>query len=192
MQPILERRDDAEVAAAATHAPEQVGVFLLARLEQPSISGDHIHGDDVVARQAVLADQPAHAAANGQSGDTGGGDHAHCGREAKGLCFAVEFPDRETRFGAHGPRCGINADTLHGRQIDDQAAVTECAAADVVTAAADGDQQAMLACEADRDDDVGEPRAARNQPRMSLDARIPDPPGAVVLAVAVTEHSPPE
>ena len=109
MQAILERRDDAEIAAAAAHAPEQIRVLLLARLEQSAVRGDNVDGNHVVAGQAVLADQPAHATAKGQSGDTRGGDHTHRCRQPEGLRLAVEFADGEAGFGSHCLRDRIDA-----------------------------------------------------------------------------------
>jgi hypothetical protein len=50
MQPVLELRDDAEIAAPATQSPEQVLVLSRAGCEQPPIGGDDVSGQEVVAR----------------------------------------------------------------------------------------------------------------------------------------------
>ncbi len=44
VKPELEVGDDAEVAATAPHAPEEVGVLELARPDQPAVGGNHVHG----------------------------------------------------------------------------------------------------------------------------------------------------
>ena len=58
MQPVLERRYDAEVAAAAPQGPQQVGVLVGAGGERPAVGGDHVGGNQVVATEAVSAGQP--------------------------------------------------------------------------------------------------------------------------------------
>jgi hypothetical protein len=45
VQPVLERSDDAEVAAAPPQAPEEVRVFLLAGPQNPAVGCDHIGGN---------------------------------------------------------------------------------------------------------------------------------------------------
>lgn len=67
----FEGRDDAEVATAAAHAPEEVGVLDRAGPNLLAIRGDQLDGPQVVDRQAELAHQPAGSAAKGESRDTG-------------------------------------------------------------------------------------------------------------------------
>ena len=50
-----ERRHDAEVAAAAADRPEEVGVLLRARRDEPAVREHHVHAEQVVDREAVLA-----------------------------------------------------------------------------------------------------------------------------------------
>ena len=59
VQAVLEARHDAEIAAAATQAPEQVGVLLLARPDGASVRGHDVGGDQVVRRVAVEPLEPA-------------------------------------------------------------------------------------------------------------------------------------
>jgi hypothetical protein len=54
VQPELELGDDAEVAAAAADAPEQVGVLVLAGPYHPAVGEDDLSRDEVVAGQAEL------------------------------------------------------------------------------------------------------------------------------------------
>ena len=64
----LEAGHDAEVAAAAADGPEQVGVLLLARGDEPALGGDDLDRDERIDGQAVLAHQPADAATERQAG----------------------------------------------------------------------------------------------------------------------------
>jgi hypothetical protein len=67
----LELGHHAEVAAPAAQRPVQVRMLGAAGRHQPPVGGHHLAGDDVVAGQAVLAGEPAHAAAEGQPADAG-------------------------------------------------------------------------------------------------------------------------
>src|SRR5207244_7708355 len=58
MQPILERRYDAEVRACASDTPVEVIVLVSIHGQDPAIGGDDHGREDVIARQAVLAVQP--------------------------------------------------------------------------------------------------------------------------------------
>src|SRR2546430_5265911 len=66
VEPELELGDDPEVAAAAANAPEEVGVLILARLDELTVGGDQIDGEQLIDREAVLAHHPADAAAERQ------------------------------------------------------------------------------------------------------------------------------
>ena len=49
-----ERGDDAEVAAAASQRPEQIGVFVGGRPDDAALGGDHLGGKQVVDGEPVL------------------------------------------------------------------------------------------------------------------------------------------
>ena len=90
-----ERGDDPEVAAAAAERPEQVGVRVGRRRAHLAVGAHDLRLDDVVARQAVLAAQPAVAAAERQARDAGVGDDAAGRGETEGLRLAVDVgPER--------------------------------------------------------------------------------------------------
>ena len=76
VQAVLERGDHADVGAAAAHRPEEVGMLGGAGRAQLPVGGDDVDGHHVVARQPVLAVEPADAAAKGQARDAGGRDVA--------------------------------------------------------------------------------------------------------------------
>jgi len=66
VQAKLERRHDAEVAATSSQGPEQVGVLLFARHDEPAVGGHHVGREQVVHRQAQASRQVADPAAQGQ------------------------------------------------------------------------------------------------------------------------------
>ena len=184
MQAILERRDDTEVATATAHAPEQIRVLLLARLEQSGIRRNDVHGDHVVARKAVLADQPAHAAAKGQSGDACGGDHAHRGRQAESLRLAVEFTDGKARFGLHRARGRIDTNTLHGREINHEPVVADRLACDAVTTATYGDWKVVPAGKDHTGDHIRRASTSHDYRGAPIDGPIEDDARRIVTRLA--------
>ena len=102
MQPELERGHDAEVAAAAAQAPEQLGVLVLAGVHELAVGGDDVGGEQVVAGQAELAHQPADAAAEREPGDPGGGHEPAGDGEPEGLRLVVEVRPRAAALGDGG------------------------------------------------------------------------------------------
>ena len=55
----LEGRDDTKVAAASSDTPEEVLVFVLARVDEFSVGGYDIRREEVIDCQTVLPREPA-------------------------------------------------------------------------------------------------------------------------------------
>ena len=56
---IVKGGDDAEIAAAAAKAPEEVLILLGAGRQEAANGGDHISREEIIDGKAVLAGQPA-------------------------------------------------------------------------------------------------------------------------------------
>ena len=181
VQAVLERRDDAEVPAAAAHAPEQIRVVVLAGGDELAVRSDEVDGEQVVDRRAVLAHQPADPAAERQAGDAGVRDDAADRGEPEELCLAVELAPQHARLGARRPRCRVDADALHRRQVDHEPAVAERMPADPVATGAHRDEQIALARVANGRDHVGDAGAARDAGRPAVDRAVPDPATGVIV-----------
>ena len=69
VEPELEAGRDAEVAAAAADRPEQVRIVLGVDAEELAVGGHDLGGEQVVDREAVLADEVADAAAERDPAD---------------------------------------------------------------------------------------------------------------------------
>ena len=78
----LDRRDDAEVAAAAAQREEEVALVRVVDAVELAVGRDDLDRRDRVRREAVLAGQPAHAAAERVAGDADVGRGAVQGDEA--------------------------------------------------------------------------------------------------------------
>ena len=184
VQAVLERGHHPEVVPGTADGPEQVLVLGRAGGAQDPVGGHDVYGEQVVDGKAVLAAQPALPPAEGQPGDAGRRDGAHRRRQAEGLRLAVELAPEHARLGTDRPGDGIDADALHARQVEHQAAVTDGLAGDVMPTAPYRDEQVVLACELHRGDDIGRAGAAGDQRRPVVDQRVPDGAGLVVAGIA--------
>jgi len=184
VQAVLERGDDAEIAAAAAQPPEEVVVLDGARRDEASVGGDHVGREEVVAGQAVLSHQPTDPAAEGEARDPGARDQAAGGGEPERLRVVIELRPHDPAFGSRGAVARIDADALHRREVEDDAAVARAEAGDVVPAGADGDDELVPAGEAEACDHVRRAGAANDEGRPPVDHPVPDRAGGVVGVVA--------
>ena len=184
VQAELERRHDAEVAAAAAQRPEQVGVLVGARAHTAAVGEDDLGGDEVVDRHAVAAALVGDAAVERQPGDAGLGDDPAGGGQAKRRGHLVDVGPGRAALNVHGARGGVEAHAAHLREIDDQAVVAHGSAGHVVPTAANGERQLVLVGEAHGGRDVVGVGAARDDGRIPVDHPVPDAAGVVVVRVA--------
>src|SRR5205823_4500825 len=145
-------RDDAEVAAASTQAPEQVRVLRGAGGHDAAVGGHDIRLEQVVGSEAALALEPPAAAAEGEAGDAGGGEAAAGDREAVLLGGRVELAPGQSGLGLDHARVGIDLYALHRRQVDHDAVVAGGIAGRGVAAASHGHGHGIRAREVDGGD----------------------------------------
>ena len=100
----------------------------------------------------------------------------------------VDVRGAATRLHPHGPGGGVDPHALHHRQIDDEAVVAAAEPGTVVTAAADGEQQALLAGEVHGGDDVGRVDGARDQARALVDHAVVERTNGVVVRVGLADE----
>jgi hypothetical protein len=143
----LERGNDAEVRARAAHRPEEIGVLALVGAHEAAVGRDHLDRAEVVDREAVLALEPAHAAAEGQPANAGVRHDAHGTNEPVCLRRCVKLAEERAAVHARCARLRVHARAAHAREIDDQTAVARPIARRAVPAAADGDQHVRAASE---------------------------------------------
>ena len=138
----------------------------------------------VVAGEAVLALEPAGAAAEGEPADAGGRHAPAGGGEPVGLRGAVDVGPGGPAADARDPPLGVDVDVAHAAQVEHEAVVAERAPGDRVAAGPHGDLQPVLAGEGERGDHVVGRRAARHEPRAPLDHRVEQRAGIGVLRLA--------
>src|SRR5262245_13020383 len=113
MQPVLERRRDAEVSAAASKPPEQLGLDVRIRAYDLRVRGDQVDGQEVVDGQAEPPHQVTEPAAERKAGDACVADDATGRGEPKPLSGSIEFAPQETARGAHGACAWVDPDCFH-------------------------------------------------------------------------------
>ena len=183
MQPVLQRGRDPEVPAAATQAPEQLGVLVLARVHELAVGGDDVGGEQVVAGQADLAHEPADAAAEREPGDPRAGHEPAGHRETERLGLVIEVRPGAAALGDGRAARRVDAHRGHARQVDDDAAVAGRVSGKRMPTAADGHDEVLAAREVDRPHDVGDAGALDDQRRPLVVRAVPDRPRLVVALV---------
>ena len=179
-----ERRRDPEVRPRTAQAPEELRVLVLARPDEAAVRRHELDLEQVVDREAVRSLQPAHPAAEGQSGDAGVRDHADGADEPGGLRLLIELREERAAGDAGRPLLGIHLCASHPRQVDDDAVVARRQAGDAVAAAPDGDEEILLARVPKGRDDVVGMRRPGDQRRIAVGEPVPNRARRVVARVA--------
>ena len=184
VEPELELGDDAEVAPATPHAPEQVGVLVLARRQHLPVGGDDVDGLQLIDREAVLAHDPADPTAERQAGHAGVGDDPGRHGEPESLGLAIELAEQHAGLRPHGPLLGVDPHAFHRAEVDQQPVIAHRQSGEAVPAAAHGDQQPSLLGEADGGADIGDPGASRDESRVPIDRAVPHLAVLVISRIA--------
>src|SRR5215207_2824509 len=146
---------DPEVGTGASQSPEEVWVLVGTDRHEVALSRDQIDGEEVITGQPVLSHQPAESATEGKSRDAGRGDQAPRGCQAEDAGLTVKLAPRHPSLSPNGVLRRIDANTFHGGEVNDHAAVDKCSPRNVVAAAAHSQEDAMRAGKVDSVDDVG-------------------------------------
>ena len=178
-----EAGDDAEVAAATPQRPEQVGMRVRGDLDYLAAGQDELQGDEVVAGQAVLAGEPADAAAQRQAGHAGLGHDPGRDDEPVRRGGRVDVAEQAAAARVHQLAFGIDGHLAQAGQVDGQAAVRHGLAGHVVAAAADRGREPVLAGHGDRGHHVLGAGAAQDQAGTPVDHGVPDQPRLFVVRV---------
>ncbi len=174
MQPVFQRCDGPEIAAATPQRPEQIRVFARARGAELPVRGHHVGRDEIVDGQPMLSHQPTQAAAEGQAGDAGIGDRPSRRGQPECLRLVIELAPEHATLRPCRAAGGIHANALHRRHVDDHAAVIRAVAGRAVPATAQREQKLVRSREIDRALDVGWPGASHDQGWTPVDVAIPD------------------
>ena len=183
MQPELERRHHAEVAAAAAQCPKEVRVLAGARRADVSVGVHELGGDEVVARETVCAGEPAESAAEREACDARARDQTAGSRESEHLRLPVQLAPRDASLHVCRPADGIHVNAFHRGEVDNETALAHRAAGDVVAAPADSDRERVRAAVTHGSDHVLNAGATRDHRRPLVDHPVPNGPRSVVPLV---------
>ena len=142
VKPIEEPRRDAEVAAAAADAPEQLGLGVRVDEAELAIGRHDLRRQQVVDRQTVLADEVADAAAQREAADPDRAGVAEADRQAVRGRRLGHLAGREPGLRPGSAAFRIDLDRLHVAQVDHDAALGHAVAQSAVAAASNGELHA--------------------------------------------------
>src|SRR5438067_322544 len=192
MQLELEGRDDPEIATSTAHAPEQVGVLADTGSEHPSIGSDDLDCQQIVNGQAVLAHEPAQAAAEGQARQASSAYGAGGRGESIGLRCLHKLAKPETCLSPGRLLCWIDPDAFHAREIDDHATIADGTATDAVASTAHSHKQVVEAPEPDGSHDIDHVGAADESRRVLINHAVPDPASRVIAVIVRADQFAPQ
>jgi hypothetical protein len=178
-----ERADDAEVPAAASQRPEQIGMVVRRCPDDVAVGGDHLCLQEVVDGEAVLAHEPADTAAEAEAADARVAHDASGRRQSVGLGRAVDVAPQGTALDVGRACGGVDRHGAHRRKVDDDPVVAHRRAGHVVTSTPYRDLHVTVPREAHRRGDVGDPTASGDQPGSPVDHAVPHRSRAVVVSV---------
>ena len=177
----LEARDDTEVAAAAADRPEEVRVLVGAGGQEPTIGGHDLDGLERVDGQAVLAHEPADAAAEREAGDADGAGVTERGRKPVGRGRERVLAGGQARLRPGRPSLDIDVEPLHVRDVEHDPAIDGAVAGDAVSATPDRERHPGLAGEDDGPRDVTGAGGLDDERRAAVVDRVVGEAGRVVL-----------
>ena len=157
---------------------------ILAGRDLAAIGRDDLDGDEGVDGQAVLADEPADPATEGQAGDADRSGVAERRREPVGRDGDRVLAGGQAGLRPGEPALGIDVETLHRAEVEDDAAVIRAVAGEAVPAAADRQLEAGLAGQDDGPGDIVRIGRANDQGRALVGVRVVDLAGFVVVGAA--------
>ena len=190
VEPVVEPRHHAEVAAAAADRPEEVGLVLGIDRPQPAVRRDDVGTDEVVDRQPELPDQVPDPAAGRDPADPDRAGVAEPDRQA----VLVRRPGNLDRGQAGARprrlRARVDLDRVQLAEVDDEPAVDRPVAGAGMAAAPHGEGDAVVADECNRRRHVLRVGDADDRGRSRVDPAVDDGAGRVVVAVVGRDHAP--
>src|SRR5207249_10413149 len=126
----------------------------------------------------------ADASAQRQSAHSGGRDNSAGSGEPRHMRGMIHVAPRASASGSDGVGCGINTRVFHGREVDDQAVITNSQASCVMTATADCQKQLIVSSKVYRADYICHICAARYHPRFLVYHSIVHFAGFIIIFIA--------
>jgi hypothetical protein len=151
--------------------------------QQAAVGGDDLGGEQVVDGQAVLSDQVADPAAQGEPAEADRTGVAEPGGQAVGASRGGVLPGGEPRLGPGGVVVDVDVQGVHGRQVQHDPPFADAVPGAAVAAAADGELQHALAGQRDDAGDVAGVGGLDDDDRVAVDAADEHGAGLVVVGI---------
>ena len=135
-----EARDDAEIAAAAAHRPEEILVLGATGSADLAVRGDDLDGFEIVDRPAESAREIAEAAAERESRNADLGDEAEHRRQAMRLSCRINVSQAASSADCCDPCIRIDRDVAQLCHVEHDSVLGDRRAGDVVATALDAEQ----------------------------------------------------
>src|ERR1700689_1922299 len=161
-----------EVSATPADSPEEVGIFVRAGRDKPSIRQDDIGRQKVIDGQAILSCEVSHAAAQSKAANTCGRNDARWHGEAEGVRSVVHVPPRASAAYTDDSCRRVDVNVFDARQINDQTVITNSQPSRVMAPASDRYQQVILPGEMNGGYDIRNVSAKSDKPRLAADHRV--------------------
>lgn len=179
VQPEIQSRDDAEVAAAATDRPEQIFVLARPEFQHLAIGSHELRADDVVARCPEEAAPGGIAAGERQTSHADRPAAAHRRDEPERERRGEQLANRRSAANGGDSAVRIDADGVERAEINLQRAIGDAESGVAVTAAADGDRDVMSPRDLYAAPHVVEVCAPRHGDWATVVGEVPDLPRLV-------------
>ncbi len=175
---------DAEVAAAAAHAPRRGprSRSLLAVTRRPSASTTSAASRLSMVRP-YLRRQVADAAAQRQPADAGRGDDAGRHGHAEGMRGVIHVAPCAAAVRRDGVRRRVDSNALHPRQVDDQPVVTDSRPPPLWPPPRIADKHPVFAGKVDCCDDIRHVSTRDDETRPLVDHRVVNFAGRVICLI---------
>ena len=180
----LERRDNAEVAAATAQRPEQLGVLAVTRVHLRPIGEHHVGADQAVDSQAEAPRQVPEPAAQREPTHPGRRDDPRRGGATVLGGRPVDVAPRAASADADAVGVRVDDHLGHAGQVDDDPVVDDAQAASVVPAAAHREWRFVGTRERDAACDIVGARAAHEEGGTSVDHAVVD--GSRIVVARIT------
>lgn len=160
--------------------------------DEAAFGRDDLDGNQRIDGQAVLADEPADAAAERQPRKTDTAGVAEWRREPVRTRRRGVLAGGQAGLGPRETPLGVDVQALHGAQIEDDPALAGAETGQAVRAAADRQLESRVASEDHRPRDVGGAGRLDDQRWTAIDRPVVDEARRVVRLVLGADDGPDE
>jgi hypothetical protein len=179
----LHRRHDAEAAAASAQSAEELGIVIGVRAHVIAVGGHEFDRGDAVAREPVLAREPAEAAAERVADDADVVRGARHRSEAEGGRGAGHVRPQRPGADSRDPGRRIDPHPAHALGGEQDRALERAHRRRPVARALGRHAQTLLAGEVHDGGDVGVRQRERHRGRPLIDGEVPRAPRLVPAVV---------